>query len=194
MGDCDWIIFDGEFKSWNVPLKRTNNRQEPLTELLTWIVQKILDENLSQRVRAFDVYIKSKASTAHVVTSNKVIMYFSCAALLIAATAAVSNAAPARNTQDVAGVLNWKSSSSQSESTMSPSTHRTSAQFASAFLPPPEKRSSPSTDSNGWTIYTDASIFGDLTVRDAPATEKPSTDSNGWTMYTDASQFTYTLY
>ena len=194
MGDCDWVIFDGEFKSWNVPLKRTNNRQEPLTGLLTWIVQKILDENLSQRVRAFDVYIKSKASTAHVVTSNKVIMYFSCAALLIAATAAVSNAAPARNTQDVAGVLNWKSSSSQSESTMSPSTHRTSAQFASAFLPPPEKRSSPSTDSNGWTIYTDASIFDDLTVRDAPATEKPSTDSNGWTMYTDASQFTYTLY
>ena len=157
-------------------------------------MQKILDENLSQRVRAFDVYIKSKASTARIVTSNKVIMYFSCAALLIAATAAVSNAAPARNTQDVAGVLNWKSSSSQSESTMSPSTHRTSAQFASAFLPPPEKRSSPSTDSNGWTIYTDASIFDDLTVRDAPATQKPSTDSNGWTMYTDASKFTYTLY
>ena len=152
-------------------------------------MQKILDENLSQRVRAFDVYIKSKASTARIVTSNKVIMYFSCAALLIAATAAVSNAAPARNTQDVAGVLNWKSSSSQSESTMSPSTHRTSAQFASAFLPPPEKRSSPSTDSNGWTIYTDASIFDDLTVRDAPATQKPSTDSNGWTIYTDASIF-----
>ena len=79
MGDCDWVIFDGEFKSWNVPLKRTNNRQEPLTGLLTWIVQKILDENLSQRVRAFDVYIKSKASTDRIVTSNKL----SCTSLAL---------------------------------------------------------------------------------------------------------------